>query len=312
MGGWLSFRSTTTSSERTGGGSRRRDRMLRITSSLAAPASSASRLRPHPARRSALPPAHARTAGRPRRRCRACDAAGQAPVAGSSPGAARRCALASCRADLIRRDSSAARWADEECRTNWQKVMASGPAADMLLAVLPGAGSGKPSLTMTKQRASGVRWAGRANPPALATGTLGQLEVAIGGSSAPATVSVNWAKVGGEIPYDIAGALRLRQIAITEMSCEKIGAGAGSRTYAGTSTGRSAVHPDRRPADRTTGAHAKLLHRHYPPGRRTSAARFDGRLRFLTIARIAVDFAGQGMTTRSAEHRMAARPPGRR
>ena len=76
--------------------------------------------------------------------------------------------------------------------------------------------------------------------------------------------------------------------------------------------GRSAVHPDRRPADRTTGAHAKLLHRHYPPGRRTSAARFDGRLRFLTIARIAVDFAGQGMTTRSAEHRMAARPPGRR
>ncbi|MBP8896886.1 MULTISPECIES: hypothetical protein [Sphingomonadaceae] len=136
---------------------------------------------------------------------------------------------------MIRRDSSAARWADEECRTNWQKVMASGPAADMLLAVLPGAGSGKPSLTMTKQRASGVRWAGRANPPALATGTLGQLEVAIGGSSAPATVSVNWAKVGGEIPYDIAGALRLRQIAITEMSCEKIGAGAGSRTYAGTS-----------------------------------------------------------------------------
>ncbi|MGE3744370.1 MAG: hypothetical protein AB7G25_01420 [Sphingomonadaceae bacterium] len=145
--------------------------------------------------------------------------------------------LASCRADLIRRDASAARWADEECRTNWQKVMASGPAADMLLAVLPGAGSGKPSLTMTKQRASGVRWAGRAKPPALATGTLGQLEVAIGGSSAPATVSVNWAKVGGEIPYDIAGALRLRlrQIAITEMSCEKIGAGAGSRTYAGTS-----------------------------------------------------------------------------
>lgn len=145
--------------------------------------------------------------------------------------------LTSCRADLMRRDASAARWADEECRTNWQKIVASGPAADMLLAVLPAAGSGKPSLTMTKQRASGVRWATRAKPPALATGTLQQLEVAIEGSSAPATVSINWAKVGVEIPYDIAGALRLRGIAITEMSCEKIGVGAGSRTYAGTSTG---------------------------------------------------------------------------
>jgi len=185
---------------------------------------------------------------------------------------------------LIRRDASAARWADEECRTNWQKIVTSGPAADMLLAVLPGAGSGKPSLTMTKQRASGVRWAARAKPPALATGTLGQLEVAIEGSSAPATVSVNWAKVGGEIPYDIAGALRLRGIAITEMSCEKIGVGAGSRTYAGDIDRGSAVHPDHRPADRASGAHAKLLHRHYQPGSWTSAARFDGRLRFLTIA----------------------------
>ncbi len=90
---------------------------------------------------------------------------------------------------------------------------------------------------MIRHDASAARWAARAKPPALATGTLGQLKVAIEGSVAPATVSVNWAKVGGEIPYDIAGAMRLRGIAITEMSCEKIGVGAGSRTYAGTSTG---------------------------------------------------------------------------
>lgn len=143
--------------------------------------------------------------------------------------------LASCRADLIRRDASAARWADDECRTNWQTIVASGPAADMLLAVLPAMASGKPSLAETKQRAAAVRWAGRANPPALATGTLGQLSAAIDGRGSPATVSVHWAKVGAEIPYDIVGALRVRGLTIAEMSCEKIGVGAGTRTYAGTS-----------------------------------------------------------------------------
>ena len=146
--------------------------------------------------------------------------------------------LASCRADLIRRDASAARWADNECQTNWQKIVASGPAADMLLAVLPAAASGKPTLAETKQRAAAVRWAARANPPALATGTLGQLSTAIEGRGSPSTVSVSWAKVGAEIPYDIVGALRVRSLTITEMSCEKSGVGAGTRTYAGTSRER--------------------------------------------------------------------------
>ncbi len=146
--------------------------------------------------------------------------------------------LASCRADLIRRDASAARWADDECRTNWQKIVASGPAADMLLAVLPTAGSGQPTLATTKQRAAVVRWAARANPPALATGMLGQLSAAIEGRGSPVTVSVNWTKVGAEIPYDIVGALRMRGLPITEMSCEKVGVGAGTRTYAGTSAER--------------------------------------------------------------------------
>lgn len=161
-----------------------------------------------------------------------------APPQAASRGISEAGFLASCRANLIRRDASAARWADEECRTNWQKIVASGPAADMLLAVLPAAGSGKPSLAVTKQRAAAVRWAARATPPALATGKLGQLDVAIEGRGTPATVSVNWAMVGGEIPYDIAGALRARGLTITEMSCEKIGVGAGMRTYAGTSPER--------------------------------------------------------------------------
>ena len=157
----------------------------------------------------------------------------------AAPGATSEASfLASCRADLIRRDASAARWANDECRTNWQKIVASGPAADMLLAVLPATAGGKPTLGETKQRAAAVRWATRANPPALATGTLGQLSAAIEGRGSPATVSVSWAKVGTEIPYEIVGALRVRGLAITEMSCEKVGVGAGTRTYAGTSAER--------------------------------------------------------------------------
>lgn len=145
--------------------------------------------------------------------------------------------LANCRANLISRDASAARWADQECRTNWQKVVASGPAADMFLAVLP-AGGGKPSLSETKQRAAGVRWGAQSTPPALATGKLGKLDIAIQGRGTPDTVSANWTMVGAEIPYDIPEALSARGVSIMEVSCEKVGAGAGTRTYAGISPGQ--------------------------------------------------------------------------
>ena len=51
-------------------------------------------------------------------------------------------------------------------------------------------------------------------------------------------VSANWAKAGAEIPHGIVGALRVRSLTITEMSCEKSDVGAGRRTYAGTSAER--------------------------------------------------------------------------
>lgn len=146
--------------------------------------------------------------------------------------------LAQCRKDLVSREASAARWADDECKARWQRIAASGPAADALLAAVPATADARPSLALLKQRAAGVRWSARAAPPDLATGQLGGLGVSIDGRGQPAAVTVKWNEVGGEIAYDVVGAMRARGVTVTEMSCEATGVGAGTRHYAGTAPGR--------------------------------------------------------------------------
>lgn len=148
--------------------------------------------------------------------------------------------LARCRSDLIRRNPSAVRWADDECRGNWQKIIGSRPAAVALLAVLPISASESPSLGAIRERASGVRWEARVSPGLLASGRLGALEITVEGKAQPLTVSMRWGQTGREIPYDIVGAMRLEGAVVQEMSCEKTGVGAGTRVYAGSMAGRAA------------------------------------------------------------------------
>ena len=186
----------------------------------------------------AAPAAPAAPAATPGSASTASPASGALAVLAVLPDAQPRF-LAQCRKDLVSRDASAAQWADEECKSGWQRIVASGPAADALLAVVPASASDKPSLAAVKQRATGVRWSGRAAPPDLATGQLGGLGVSITGQGHPTGVSVNWQEVGAEIAYDVAGALRARGVTVTEMSCEKTGVGAGNRLYAGTAPGRA-------------------------------------------------------------------------
>src|SRR5690606_34678920 len=132
---------------------------------------------------------------------------------------------------------SAARWADGQCKEDWQRVVAAGPAAEAMLAVLPAQGE-RPALTAVKQRAAGVRWAARAEQGHAASGTLGGLGVYVEGAPAPAEFSVGWSKIGEMIPYDVPGALRARGVTVTEAACEKLGTGEGSRTSAGTAACR--------------------------------------------------------------------------
>lgn len=119
------------------------------------------------------------------------------------------------------------------------EARASLPSADVLLAVLPSVGQ-KPTLASVKQQASGVRWAASAQAPYLASGTLGALETAVeGAGGAPRAVWVAWSKIGAMIPYDVVGALRQRGAQLTQVACEKTGAGEGERIYAGSAPGKA-------------------------------------------------------------------------
>lgn len=180
------------------------------------------------ARASAAPPAVAQPGTTP----------GPARTVAGVPANARAGFLAQCHRDYVRRDASAARWADGQCETDWDRVLATGPAAEALLAVAPAPGE-RPSLAVVRQRLTQVRWAPRATAPLLAVGSLGDLSASVEGKAAPTAVSFNWTKVGAGIPYDAVAALRLRGAVLTEASCEKLGTGEGSRVYAGSAPGRA-------------------------------------------------------------------------
>lgn len=146
--------------------------------------------------------------------------------------------LAQCRKGYVSRDAGAARWADSQCKEDWRLVVASGPAADALLAVAPSPGE-RLSLDVIKQRAAGVRWGARAQPPSIAVGSLGGLSASVEGKGMPTAVGFNWTEVGAQIPYDVVNAMRVRGVTLTQMSCEKTGVGEGSRAYAGTAPNRA-------------------------------------------------------------------------
>lgn len=149
---------------------------------------------------------------------------------------AERQFLAQCRDERVRRDASAASWADQECKARWGKIVAAGPAADFFLASVPA--SGRLSLDAIKAL-PGATWFPGVTPPPLAAGEIGNLTLVVEGKRAPASISGQWEEQAAEIPYDIAGAMRVRGVTLTVASCESSGSGAGTRVYAGTAPGRA-------------------------------------------------------------------------
>jgi hypothetical protein len=149
---------------------------------------------------------------------------------------AERQFLTQCRDDLVRRDANAAGWADQDCRNSWGKIVAAGLAADFFLASVPA--SGRLSIDAIKAL-PGATWFPKVQRPLLAAGEIGGLTLMIEGQRAPASISGHWDEQAGEIPYDIAGAMRVRGVTLTVASCESSGSGAGVRTYAGTAPGRA-------------------------------------------------------------------------
>lgn len=169
-----------------------------------------------------------------------------APATAATPTAAPGSGAASggeadfivrCRRDLLAKDASAARWAQEACEDGWRRALAAGPAAELLLAVTAGA---PPSLAEVRSRATGVRWSARPEPKQLASGALGALKVAVTGAGRPEAVEVGWSQVGAEIPYDVAEALRQRGARVDQVACQKLGAGEGERVFSVAAAGRPA------------------------------------------------------------------------
>jgi hypothetical protein len=159
------------------------------------------------------------------------------PVPGIAAGA-QASFTARCRQAYLAQDRNAARWADSQCAADWQKVVATGPAAAALIAALPASGE-RPVLASLKARMAGVRWNPRPDSGSLATGRIGVLAARIDGRGQPASAGVAWGAVGAEIPFDMVGALIARGATLMLMSCEQLGAGEGMRRFAGTLPGRA-------------------------------------------------------------------------
>lgn len=172
-----------------------------------------------------------------------------APTAAAAPGPATALAvqpdaqarfLAQCRAAYVARSADAARWADEQCASDWGKVVASGPATDALLAALPAAPGEAVPVAALRKRLAAVRWAGKpAHKQVTASGALGDLAVSVTGAPNATGVGVSWMQVGAEPPYDVVGAMRARGVTVTEVGCEDLGAGEWQRVYAAEAPGRA-------------------------------------------------------------------------
>ena len=159
---------------------------------------------------------------------------GSAPAPLVVPPDARPRYLADCRQTYVSRSADAARWADEQCVADWNKVDASAAATDALLAALPAAPGEAVALASLRQRLGGVRWAAKPVARQLsASGMLGKLSVSVTGSPVAKTLGMNWMEVGAEPPYDIVGAMRARGVTLTEIACEEFGSGEWQRVFAG-------------------------------------------------------------------------------
>ena len=167
-------------------------------------------------------------------------ASGSAPTPLVVPPEARPRYLVQCRQAYVSRSADAARWADEQCVADWDKVAASAAVTDALLAALPAVPGEAVQLGRLPQRLDSVRWAAKpGSREQSASGRLGNLNVSVTGSQTAKTLTVNWMEIGAEPPYDIVGAMRARGVTLTEIACEEFGAGEWQRVFSGSAPGRA-------------------------------------------------------------------------
>lgn len=118
--------------------------------------------------------------------------------------------LTRCRAELLEATPQAASWADAHCAERWRSAGHAAPIADALLALAPETG-GAVTADM-RARLTAVQWSSATE------GKLGDLTVTLPASG---RVSFNWQKQGGEAPYDLIQALRMRGVTLESLGCPR-------------------------------------------------------------------------------------------
>lgn len=129
--------------------------------------------------------------------------------------------LTRCRADLLEAVPQAASWADAHCADRWQWAGNAAPMADALLALAPKTGGA--AMADMRGRLTGVQWSSATN------GALGDLAVTLSGNG---RISLHWRRQGGEVPYDLIQALRIRGVMLDSLGCPQ---------YPGASMGQEKV-----------------------------------------------------------------------
>lgn len=145
--------------------------------------------------------------------------------------------MARCQREMIAREPAARKWAADSCKDRWTAVAASGPAADVLLAVAAARGAGPPGLAQIKAATPAVRWSAKPGPGGNGVGSLGKFDAVIDVKAG--SVSFGWQAVGEPPPYDIAEALKVRGVTLTQIACQSFGISEWTRIYRMTAPGQT-------------------------------------------------------------------------
>ena len=145
--------------------------------------------------------------------------------------------LVRCRNETIARYPEVRAQAESICQSNWTQVVAAGPMANAFLTVAPRQGVAFDPAAV-RMALPPVRWAANPDQGTVASGRLGDVEVAVTRMPAPG-VTVRWFKNGETIPFNLEEALRVRGAALTLIACQAFGAAEDTRIYRVAASGRS-------------------------------------------------------------------------
>lgn len=156
-----------------------------------------------------------------------CGLPASAQPAKPAAGGEQAAFTARCVREMVAANPRAKGWAADECKQNWDRVVAAGPMADAILAAAPQT-AGPADVRTLPARLPMVRWAARPQGTLAAQGRLGKLDVQL---ERKPGLNFYWAAAGEPIPYDVLAALGGRGAEVRMIGCTMLGVGEAAKTY---------------------------------------------------------------------------------